>query len=442
MIVPAPRLLFWTGIILLPCAALAGVLPETLPAAAALVIALAGAALADALAGARALDGVGVELPPIIRLARDRQGAIAFQLRDPTRRGRRLRLALSLPAGIDSPYDDLVADLPVGSESARLSWTCTGRRRGRYQLDGCAIEAASPLGLWTVRRTLPARAELRVYPNLLAEGRRVAAIFLHRGAFGIHAQRRVGKGREFEKLRDYIPGDGFEDVHWRATAKRGRPVTKIFQIERTQEVYVVVDTARLSARSSGTPPQPALERFINAALVLALAAEQQGDLFGAVAFADDVRAFVRARTGREHFNACRDALYALHSRPVTPDFQELASFLRLRLRRRALLLFLTDLDDPVLAEGFVRSMDLLRRQHLILVSMLRPAAARPLFSDAAVTAPDDLYRHLAGHLQWHDLRELSRVLRSRGVGLSLLESEAASAGLVSKYLEVKQRQLL
>jgi uncharacterized protein (DUF58 family) len=79
------------------------------------------------------------------------------------------------------------------------------------------------------------RAELRVYPNLLGERRAVASIFLRRALPGVHSARQIGKGRDFEKLRDYVPGDSFDDIHWKATAKRAHPVTKVFQIERTQE---------------------------------------------------------------------------------------------------------------------------------------------------------------------------------------------------------------
>src|SRR5207249_4933492 len=100
-----------------------------------------------------------------------------------------------------------------------------------------------------------------------------------------------------------------------------------------------------------------------------LASEQQGHLFGLLTFSDKVQKFVRAKNGKAHYAACRDALYALQPQIVTPDFDELCSFIRLRLRRRALLVFLTALDDPVLAESFVRNMDLIRRQHLILVNM-------------------------------------------------------------------------
>jgi hypothetical protein len=107
-----------------------------------------------------------------------------------------------------------------------------------------------------------------------------------------------------------------------------------------------------------------------------------------------------------------------------------------------LLLVLTNLDDPILAESFVRQFDLVRRQHLVLVNILRPGGAQPLFSDPNVGSPDDLYRRLAGHIRWHNLRELERVLRRRGIGFAQLDDERLSVELVSQYLNVKQRQLL
>jgi len=132
----------------------------------------------------------------------------------------------------------------------------------------------------------------------------------------------------------------------------------------------------------------------------------------------------------------------LQAREVTPDFDELSTFIRLRLRRRALLLFLTSLDDPVAAESFVRSMNLLCRQHLVLVNMLQPAGVRPLFSNERVTSASELYGELAGHMRWHALRELEKVLQRRGVRLALLQSERLAVDLVSQYVNVKQRQLI
>jgi uncharacterized protein (DUF58 family) len=464
MIVPRSRLLFWVAAVVLPFALLGAVSP----AAAGVSLALIGGffllVMADAIGAMRSLTGIGIELPAIARMSKGREAKLELRIRNERQQSRTLRLALAWPRQIQSSDEHMDTLLPAQSEWSRLTWTCTPLKRGNYQIASAFIEGGSPLGFWAVRKTVPVRSEIRVYPNLLSERKSLAALFLNRSTFGLHAQRQIGKGRDFEKLREYFPGDGYDEIHWKATARRGKPITKVFQIEKTQEVYVIVDASRLSARSgTGVPPMrfdkdnsepeletdgrdaratTVLERFVTAALVLGLAAEQQGDLFGLLTFTDKVEKFVRAKNGQSHYSACRDALYTLEPKIVTPDFDELCTFIRLRLRRRALLVFLTALDDPALAESFVRNLDLIRRQHLVLVNMLQPPGATPLFTNPDVAVTDDLYSQLGGHLRWHNLRELQKVLQRRGVRFSLLGNERLSAELVSQYLSVKQRQLI
>jgi uncharacterized protein (DUF58 family) len=353
----------------------------------------------------------------------------------------------------------LLVEIPAGVLQSTVGWECTPRRRGNFRLEDCFVEASSPLGFWALRRRLALGSELRVFPNLWGERRSVAALFLNRGNIGIHAQRQVGKGRDFEKLREYVPGDSYDEIHWKATAKRAHPVTKVFQLERTQEVYVIVDSSRLTARLQKMPQgkhaagedineQEAaatvstLERFVSAALVLGLAAERQGDLFGVLTFSDRVQKFVRARNGRAHYSVCRDALYALQPQSVTPDYEELFSFIRQRMRRRALIVILTALDDPVIAESFARNVDLIRQQHLVMVNMIPPYGVQPLFENGEVMQVNEVYDALAGHLRWAQLQELGRALQQRGVRFSLLSSERLSAELVTQYLNVKRRQLI
>jgi uncharacterized protein (DUF58 family) len=375
-------------------------------------------------------------------------------------RPQRLRVGLGLPKALMPVCDAQRVEVPAHPARLRLDWNCVPLERGTHPLPPCHLEFASPLGFWEVRRWAELKGEVRVYPNLQSDRKQVAAMFLRRGGVGMQVRRQVGKGREFEKLRDYLPGDSAEDIHWKATAKRGRPVTKVFRIERTQEVYVLLDASRLSARIVGRSARAGeasgeveegnipgrgatvLERHLTAALMLGMAAEQQGDHFGLVTFSDQVRHFLRARRGRAHHGACREAIYALQPRLVAPDFDEVCSYLRTRLRRRALLVILTALDDPVLAESFVRNVSLLSRQHLVLTGMIRPPGVGPIFAGAEAESVEDIYGRLSGHLRWHDLQELQRVLKHRGVTFSLLENERMTAELVSQYLEVKQRQLL
>jgi uncharacterized protein (DUF58 family) len=283
-----------------------------------------------------------------------------------------------------------------------------------------------------------------VHPNLFAERKHIAALFLARGRPGVRVQRTLGRGREFEKLRDYLPGDGFDEIHWKATAKRGRPVTKVFQAERTQEVYVVIDASRLSARPlvHGGIEQTVLERYVASALVLLIAASRQGDKFGLVAHDDRVRVFVRAGAGTKHYAACRDSVLSLRPTEATPDVPEIVRSLRMRLRQRALLLFLTDMTDPVLAEDFVRNIRVLSRQHLVLVGLLPPPEVRRLFEGGEVATTDDVYAKLAGHARWTEARSIAQRLRPLGVTTIVLENETMAAQLVSQYMQIKAKQAL
>jgi uncharacterized protein (DUF58 family) len=336
-----------------------------------------------------------------------------------------------------------------------MAWPIKALKQGRYVLENCYLETSSRLGLWSLRRAEEAQSEIRVYPDLLGESKKLTGLFLNRG-IGVHARRQVGKGREFEQLREYLPGDSYEDIHWKASARRGQPITKVYQIERTQEIYLIIDASRMSARNCGTggnrysiPGKSKLkeyttivERFTAAALVMGLAAERQGDVFGLLAFDDRVRKFVRAKNGKVHYDACREALYTLQARSVTPDFAELFTFIATKIRRRALLLLLTNLDDPALAESFAGNIGLISRRHLVIVNTLKPAGADPLFKNPDVNSIDDIYRRLGGHLVWRHLREIERQLHRRGVGFNQFENENLCVDLVTQYMSVKQRQAL
>lgn len=449
MISPTNRLLLWTVWIVFPLAVLAAVDPIFIAVGLVAILGAALAAVIDLHRGSAYPETFSALLPELTRYSRFSAGRFALTLECTASRKHpyRIRIGISVPEGLRVVDPIQEVTLPVEPGTHTIGWECTPERRGQYTIDGAYLECSSPWGLWHLRRHLGNPAEIRVYPNLIPERNRMASVFLNRSGLGIHAQRQVGKGREFEQLREYIPGDSYEDIHWKATARRGIPITKTYQIERTQEVYVIVDSSRLSARmipGSGPDgaPEAQLEHALSAALLLGVVAEKQGDFFGLVTFSSQVHQFIRASKGHGHFNSCREALYTLQPQRVNPDFEELCTFIRLRLRRRALLIFLTNLDDPVLAESFSRNLALLSNRHLVMVNMITPEHVRPLFSQGDVETIDDVYHRLGGHLQWHNLRETQRNLHRHGVDMHLADHESLFADMVSQYVSVKQRQAL
>ncbi|MEM1443484.1 MAG: DUF58 domain-containing protein, partial [Verrucomicrobiota bacterium] len=337
-------------------------------------------------------------------------------------------------------------------------------KRGAYRFEEIFLEIPSTFRLWMLRKSIPLDVELRIYPDLSIERKRLASIFLMRGHDGAHLVRQVGKGRDFEQLREYQPGDDYVDIEWKATARRQMPVTRTYQIEKTQEVYVVIDHSRLSGREIRQPVEEdagadwvlgkssrggeerittQLEKFLHCALILASVAEKQGDCYGFVSFSDKVNRFIRAKSGKGHYNVVRDALYTLESESVAPDFEPLMIDLRQKLTRRALIVMLIDLSDPLTAEQFLEALPLIQRQHLVLVNMVRPEKARELFSHQSdPESTSEIYEDLAGHLQWQELRETGNQLRHLGVDLGLPDHEELCTEAVTQYLNVKNRQLI
>lgn len=454
-LVPTYRLLFFVGLIFLPLTLLVVVVSSIAVLIIVLALVIIIAAAMDAYRSQGRLEGIRVTLPEVVRISKGREGDFNLQIENQNLKVRRMRLGLAFPEEIYTPAVELRIELPEDNHISSIDWAIAGLKQGSYHLNTCYLETASLWGFWSIRTAVRINMEIRVYPNLFDEHKNLSGLFLNKG-LGIHAQRQVGKGRDFEQLREYLPGDSFEDIHWKTTAKRGEPITKVYQIERTQQIYVIIDASRLSARSPDAnslaiqgAAQTAvanlttiLQRFITAALIMALAAERQGDMFGLLTFDDKIRSFLTAKKGKAHFNICRDALYTLQPRSVSPDFAELFTFIGTKIRRRALLVFLTHLDDPVLADSFAQYIDLISRQHVILVNMLKPVAARPLFSSESVSSVNDIYKDLGGHLLWRRLQETQKVLQRRAVGFGMLDNENLCAELVSQYLTLKRRQVL
>jgi uncharacterized protein (DUF58 family) len=427
MIVPAPRLLWISMLAVLPAASLAGLVPRLFVPAVGILAVCAGIAIIDAVRGIHRLENVRLALPPYLRLTKNVAAVLPVQIETPAA----MKLALVMPEGMESPR---ITEPLQPSPRQELNWPVTGTVRGDHPLGTLHVETASPLGFWAVREARTVDCTFRVYPNL--RDRATAALFLKSGYPGLRRRQQIGKGREFDNLRHYLPGDSFEDIHWKATARRAYPVVKLYRVEHAQEVYAVIDSSRLSAREG------ILEGYVDAALHLALVAERQGDHFGLVTFSGRTQRFVRARGGMDHFRVCRETIYNLRAERVSPDFREVFTSLQLHLRRRCLLVFFTSLDDALLAETFDREIPLLARRHLVLVNVTRTSAMTPLFAGTPPPDIDAAYEGLAGQMLWNRMAALRLALHNRGVKLTIVQPERIKTEVTAQYLEVKRRQML
>ena len=437
MIMPR-KIIFLSGIFM-PLALVAPYLPgalEFIIGGAVLIIFIAAFDLVNCIRCGKQLKLHAMETT---RCSQFREGTISFQFENPLVK----RLAVEnfchcLPEPLNAETIPGTIRLAPDSVST-LSVKCKPSQRGSYNYDYSLFEVRSPWNLWGYRGKILPEGEIRVYPDVFTEQKKLASLFLNRGLSGMHIQRIAGQGREFERLRDYVPGDSFDIVSWKATARKGRPVSKVFQIENTQNVYAIIDASRFSTVKKDEKTN--LDHYLASALILGAITEKQKDKFGIIVFDSKIRAFVPAMAGAHAAKTCRDAVYTVKPQCLSPDYNNLFSFIHTKVPRRSLLFFLTDLSDALPAEEFQRDIKLITRKHLCCVQMLTHEGMKPLFSDY-IDNGDELYASLGGHIKWADLENIKQSLSRIGVRLGTSGRNSLSLDLVNSYLNIKRKQLL
>src|SRR5207237_1403354 len=220
-----------------------------------------------------------------------------------------------------------------------------GRRPGRAAGVLRGPPGRSDLSL--AERRAPSRAAEAPRGAPRPARRRAAAPMDPRG----RARRRLGEGRLFESLRDWVPGDDLRHIDWKATGRRGKVITRQFEAERRQHVLLVLDLGRLlTAEIAGVAR---LEYVVRAALELAYTAVQHDDNVGVMAFADGVQHFVAPQRGRLALKRVLDVSARVEPRLVEPDYPGAFRYLAARNRKRALTVLFTDVIDRFASDALV-----------------------------------------------------------------------------------------
>ena len=336
-------------------------------------------------------------------------------------------------------------------------WTpeITLLRRGLWPGPRVGIERRSPLGIWRLRQWFDSPEALRIDADLRPGRREMLRSPVYRLLVASQQTPWTGHGRDFERLREYQPGDNYSEIAWKSTARRAAPVTRLFQWEQKQEVYFVVDQSRASGlavdpssdpegeSSQKRTPRRLLDLAMETALVGATVALELGDDFGLVTYADEPKSWLRAGAGQSQFHQFRERLLNIEPLPTTADYDALFGEIRVRLRRRAYLLLLADLTERSVSDSLRRGIGLVRSSHAVLMTSILPSHARPAFSPAEqLHTEQDVYAALAGEKENQRLGALSRQLRQLNVQLRYVPAETFLRTAVEGYLESKREQRL
>lgn len=384
-------------------------------------------------------------------LAFDRSSAASVRLGQPTasvltihnggRRRFRGQVRDAWPPSADAAPHAHALTIDAGA-TATVRTELRPARRGDQRAATVTARSVGPLGLTGRQRSFPIPGELRVLPPFLARKHLPSRLARLREIDGSLPVLTRGQGTEFDSLREYVPGDDIRSIDWRATARRADVTVRTWRPERDRRIVIVLDTGRTAAGRVGVDPTtadpggwPRLDWSMDAALLLAALAARAGDRVDFLAHDRVPRAGVFGAPRTEVLARLVTAMTPLQPALIESDAAAMIAAIERRVRRRALVVLLTDLNPAALDEGLLPVLPQLSGRHHVLVA----AVADPRVDRLAAGRSDvaAVYDAAAAERSRTDRQLIAARVRRAGVEVVDAAPDELAPTLADRYLAMK-----
>jgi uncharacterized protein (DUF58 family) len=433
---PAPRA-YWGLAILAILLAVGGALPAFLILAALCAAALVAGTLADAFTGV-ARASLEIEREPAEPFALRAPGVLRYRIGNRSGTALRLNLIESDCRVLRYPQDEIMISVPPHSE-AFAERSVIPVARGAGALGTIFVTVQNQFGFLSRRLRVNAPQAIRVSPDLSAV-ERYGALHVRNRLIeaGLRRMRLRGAGTELENLRDWAPGDQFRSIEWKATARRGRLMVAEYEVERSQNVMIVLDAGRLM--TPRVDEQRKFDYAITAALSVASIASLAHDKIGLVAFAGEILRAQAPRSGRS-ISSIAAQVHDLEPRFEESDYARAFAYVRSHVRKRSLIVFFTDMVDPVAQSSVLAQVGILAKRHVVICVFMNDRAIDHALETSPKSSSDVYAAAVALELR-DERRAAAAILQRLGVQVIDVPAPELTTALIDRYLLVKQRGLL
>ena len=327
---------------------------------------------------------------------------------------------------------------PGGNESIRYQLRPV--RRGVYGFGKIRVFASTFIGIVQRRYTCGDDKDVKVYPSfLMLRQYELLAISNRLTDLGIKRIRRVGHNTEFEQIKEYVKGDDYRTINWKASARRHQLMVNVYQDERSQQIFNVIDKGRVMQQAFRG--MTLLDYAINASLVLSYVAMHKEDKAGIVTFNEKFDTFVPASKQMGHIQKILDSLYAQETTFGETDFSALVANLNMHVNKRSLLVIYTNFSGIESMKRQLAYLKPLNRCHRVLVVFFEDAELSQ-YIDTRADNSEEYYRHVIAEKFAYEKRLIVSTLKQHGILSLLTTPENLSVDVINKYLELKTRQII
>ena len=256
---------------------------------------------------------------------------------------------------------------------------------------------------------------------------------------GIKRIRRVGNNTEFEQIKEYVKGDDYRMINWKASARRHQLMVNVYRDERSQQIFSVIDKGRVMQQSFRG--MTLLDYSINAALVLSYVAMHREDKAGLITFADNMDTFIAPSRQSGQMERLLEALYSQETKFSETDFSSLCANVHKQVSKRSLLIVYTNFSGMTALNRQLSYLRLLNQWHRVLVVFFEDTELSD-YIHSPKTSTEDYYQHVIAEKFAYEKRLIVSTLRQNGILSLLTTPENLSVDVINKYLEMKQQQII
>ncbi|MGC2769480.1 MAG: DUF58 domain-containing protein [Candidatus Acidiferrum sp.] len=350
-----------------------------------------------------------------------------------------LRVQEEAPVGVRKEIPELDVRVSAGSSQTATYSVCP-RERGDMKFGDTYLRYESTWQIAERWASASMRQTIRIYPNF--QESKKDTIYLIRSrqiALEKRYKHQPGQGREFDSLREYRESDEWRDICWSATARRAKLISKSYQTERSQTVWIVLDAGRLlRTRVKGLSK---LDYAVGAALSLAQVALYSGDRVALLGYGRRILQRLPPGRGSRQIRALLDGLALLRAEELEADHRRATETLSVLQKRRSLIVWMTDLAETATTPEVIESATHMAKRHLVLFTVIGQPELRTMVKERP-TDTRQMFRQTAAMeiVQRRDL--LLRTLRQHGALTLEVEPSKLSTAVVNQYLMAKDRSLL
>ena len=324
-------------------------------------------------------------------------------------------------------------------ESVSIIYSLCPKERGVYGFGHILVFVSTRLGIVRRRFTCGNPQDVKVYPSYLQLSRYELSTLRTNTDTGNKRIRRIGNATEFAQIKEYVPDDDYRKINWKASARRHQLMVNVYEDERAQHIYNVIDTGRVMQQSF--KGMTLLDHSINASLVLSHIALKKDDNVGLATFNNKPGTFLSSSHHQMQMPHILEALYGIQTDFLESDFRTLSNHILKYIRKRSLIILYTNFFSIGAVRRQLPYLKQISRHHRLLIVFFEDNEQNE-YMKSSPDSVEEYYRHVVAEKYAHERKSIATLLQQNGILSVLTEPEHLTVDLLNKYIEIKMRNMI